>query len=304
MKKLPTKNFFNMEKNITDTLKEATKDILSEENLKEIETAFNSAVTEKVNIHVKKALMEQDADYSAKLEKLVEAIDTDHTEKLNKVVEALDADRAQKLQAVVKKYEAAINDEAKNFKDTLVESISKYLEAYLDEKLPLTEVAEAVKNKKALNLLSNIREALAVDMALAKESIKEAVVDGKNKIDEAAKKLEASNTNVEKLTAELNKVKAELALEKNVQDLETEKKDYMRKMLSGKSAQFINENFKYTLGLYEKTEEERLTGLKEEAKKETIAVKMDRPVVTESAQVEEQATEPAFKNYMSELSKY
>ncbi|NBW57841.1 hypothetical protein EBR43_08665, partial [bacterium] len=179
-----------MEKNITDTLKEATKDILSEENLKEIETAFNSAVTEKVNIHVKKALMEQDADYSAKLEKLVEAIDTDHTEKLNKVVEALDADRAQKLQAVVKKYEAAINDEAKNFKDTLVESISKYLEAYLDEKLPLTEVAEAVKNKKALNLLSNIREALAVDMALAKESIKEAVVDGKNKIDEAAKQLE------------------------------------------------------------------------------------------------------------------
>jgi hypothetical protein len=293
-----------MENNITDTLKEATKDILSEENLKEIETAFNSAVTEKVNIHVKKALMEQDADYSAKLEKLVEAIDTDHTGKLNRVVEALDADRAEKLKAVVEKYEKAVNDEAKNFKDTLVESISKYLESYLDEKLPLAEVAEAVKNKKALSLLSNIREALAVDMALAKDSIKEAVVDGKNKIDEAAKQLEASNTKVEELSNELNKVKAELALEKNIQDLDAEKKSYMKKMLAGKSAQFINENFKYTLGLYEKTEEERLTGLKEEAKKETVAVKMDRPVVTESAQVEEKAAEPAFKNYMSELSKY
>ncbi len=304
MKKLLTKNYFNMENNITDTLKEATKDILSEENLKEIETAFNSAVTEKVNIHVKKALMEQDADYSAKLEKLVEAIDTDHTGKLNRVVEALDADRAEKLKAVVEKYEKAVNDEAKNFKDTLVESISKYLESYLDEKLPLAEVAEAVKNKKALSLLSNIREALAVDMALAKDSIKEAVVDGKNKIDEAAKQLEASNTKVEELSNELNKVKAELALEKNIQDLDAEKKSYMKKMLAGKSAQFINENFKYTLGLYEKTEEERLTGLKEEAKKETVAVKMDRPVVTESAQVEEKAAEPAFKNYMSELSKY
>ncbi|NBW57916.1 hypothetical protein EBR43_09105, partial [bacterium] len=129
-------------------------------------------------------------DTLKELEKLVEAIDTDHTTKLNRVVEALDADRAEKLKAVIEKYEKAINEEAKNFKDTLVESISKYLEAYLDEKLPLAEVADAVKNKKALNLLNNIREALAVDMALAKESIKEAVVDGKNKIDEAAKQLE------------------------------------------------------------------------------------------------------------------
>ena len=292
-----------MEKNITDTLREATKDILTEDVLKEIETAFNSSVNEKVKIHVEKALMEQDEDYSKKLEKLVEAIDADHTSKLEKVVESIDADRAEKLKAVVKKYETAIVSEANNFKTTLVESISNYLEKFLEEKLPLSDIEAAVKNKKALNMLTNIREALAVDMALSKDSIKDAVIDGKNKIDEAVNQLEASNKKVTELSNELNKIKAELALEKNVQDLDAEKKVYMKKMLKGKSADFITENFKYTLGLYEKTEEERLTGLKEEAVKQTVSEKVDRPVIAESV-VEENTDEPAFKNYMTELSKY
>jgi len=291
-----------MEKTITDTLKEATKDILTEDVLKEIETAFNASVDQKVKIHVEKALMEQDEDYSKKLEKLVEAIDTDHTAKLDKVVEALDADRAEKLKQVVKKYETALHTEATSFKETLVNTISRYLEKYLDEKLPLADIEQAVKNKKALNMLNNLREALAVDMALSNDSIKEAVVDGKNKIDEAVQQLEASNKKVNELTNELNKMRADLALEKVVQDLDTDKKVYMKKMLKGKSADFITENFKYTLGLYEKTEEERLTGLKEEAVKQTVSEKVDRPVIAES--VEENTDEPGFKNYMTELSKY
>jgi hypothetical protein len=292
-----------MEKTITDTLKEATKDILTEDVLKEIETAFNASVDQKVKIHVEKALMEQDEDYSKKLEKLVEAIDTDHTAKLDKVVEALDADRAEKLKQVVKKYETALHTEATSFKDTLVNTISRYLEKYLDEKLPLADIEQAVKNKKALNMLTNLREALAVDMALSNDSIKEAVVDGKNKIDEAVQQLEASNKKVNELTNELNKMRADLALEKVVQDLDSDKKVYMKKMLKGKSADFITENFKYTLGLYEKTEEERLTGLKEEAVKQTVSEKVDRPVIAESV-VEENTDEPGFKNYMTELSKY
>ena len=53
-----------METNISKTLKEATKDILTEDVLKELESAFESSVNEKVQIHVEKALAEQDADYS------------------------------------------------------------------------------------------------------------------------------------------------------------------------------------------------------------------------------------------------
>ena len=43
---------------IIDVLKEATKDILSEETLKDIETVFNTSVNEKVELHVNKALTE------------------------------------------------------------------------------------------------------------------------------------------------------------------------------------------------------------------------------------------------------
>jgi len=293
-----------MEKNITDALKEATKDILTEDVLKEIEAAFNTSVNDKVKIHVEKALIEQDQDYTNKLEKLVEAIDADHAEKLNKVVEAIENDRTNKLKAVVEKYEKALNNEAASFRDTLVESISKYLETYLDEQLPKQDIETAVQNKKALSMLNTLREALSVDLALSKESIKEAVIDGKKQIDEAAKQLEASNNKVTELTNELSKLKAELALEKNVQDLDNEKKAYMKKMLSGKSAEFIKENFKYTLGLYDKTEEERLTDLKEEAVKESVSEKVDRPVVSESVNSKEESVDPSFKNYMSELSKY
>lgn len=293
-----------MSNNITDALKEATKDILTEDVLKEIEAAFNNSVNEKVKINVEKALLEQDEDYSKKLEKLVEAIDTDHTNKLQKVVEAIDSDRAEKLKMVVEKYETALSKEAEGFKGTLVESISKYLEKYLDEKIPTTDIESAVKNKKAMNLVTNLREALSVDMATANGSIKEAVIDGKNRLNEAAKQLEASNKKVDELTKELTKVRAELALEKNIQDLDSDKKSYMRKMLANKSAEFITENFKYTLGLYEKTEEERISGLKEEAVKESVSKKVDRPVITENVAPESDEKDPAFHNYMSELSKY
>ena len=75
---------------MVDKLKEATKDILSEESLEEIETAFNTAVDNAVNdklaLHVEKALLDQDDSHSKKLEALLETIDTDHTQKLNVLV--------------------------------------------------------------------------------------------------------------------------------------------------------------------------------------------------------------------------
>lgn len=292
-----------MENNISKVLKEATKDILTEDVLKEIEAAFNNTVNERVSLHVEKALAEQDADYSKKLETLVEAIDADHTSKLNKVVEAIDADRAAKLKTVVEKYEAALNKEASEFKSSMVDKVSKYLDIYLEEKLPTATVNEAVKNKRAINLVEDLRKVLSVDMALAKESIRDAVVDGKTKIDEAAKQLEAANKQVTELSEENKKLASKLVLEEKVSNLDEDKKSYMKKMLSGKSAEFIKENFEYTLNLFEKTEEERLTNLKTEAVTESVSTTVDRPVIEEKVS-EPAAVEPTFTAYMSELGKY
>lgn len=294
-----------MANNITKILKEATKDILTEDVLKEIEAAFDSTVNERVQIHVEKALAEQDADYSSKLEKLVEAIDTDHTNKLKKVVEAIDADRAQKLKAVVEKYEAVLEKEAKDFKDNMVNQVSKYLDLYLEEKLPANAVNEAVKNKRAFVVLEDLRKMLSVDMVLAKDNIRDAVVDGKKRLDEAASQLEAATKAVEKLSEENKKLSSKLVLEEKISDLDEDRKSYMKKMLQGKSAEFIKENYDYTLKLFEKTEEERLSNLKTEAVTESVATHVDRPVVEEkTSEPVSEDNNPAFNAYMSELSKY
>ena len=73
---------------------------LSEESMTEIQNAMENKVKAKVEIHVQKALTEQDELYSNKLKQLLEAIDKDHSAKLEKVVEAIDADRTVKLKQV------------------------------------------------------------------------------------------------------------------------------------------------------------------------------------------------------------
>jgi len=288
-------------KDIKSILKEATQDLLSEEVLKEIEEAFNSTVSEKVQIHVTKALTEQDEDYSKKLEHLLEAIDADHTKKLEKVVEAIDANHTEKLKKLVEKYAAALNKEAKEFKDNTINNISTYLEAYLDEAIPAEEVKDAVKNRKALEVLDQLRSILGVDAALAKESIREAVQDGKRQIEEASQKLEAATKELAQYKSQLAVKDAELTLEKKTAGLTPRKKDYINKVMKSKSAQFITENVDYALSLFDKTEKERLQNIKEEAVTETAATHVDRPVVEESVQPSDDVV---MSPYLKELSKY
>ena len=60
-----------MSKTVNAILKEATEGLLTDETLGLIEEAFNSAVNERAQLHVEKALIEQDEDYAGKLTKLL-----------------------------------------------------------------------------------------------------------------------------------------------------------------------------------------------------------------------------------------
>lgn len=277
-----------------DTLKD-----LSEESMKEIQATVEAKVQEKVQVHVEKALAEQDELYSNKLKQLLEAIDKDHSVKLEKVVEAIDADRAEKLKMVVSKYETALNEDAKNFKEQLVESISDYLDAYLAEAVPAEEIQEAVRNKKAVKVLEGLRQHLAVDAALQNESIKEAILDGKTQINEASSKLESVVAENSTLKSELESIKANLLIEQRVANLDDQQKKYIKKVFNGKSPDFINENFDYTLKLFNKKTNDRLENLKEEALSEST--KVDR-VVLEQNEVVTESVE--VSPYLRELSKY
>ena len=277
---------------------ETLKD-LTPESMTEIQNAINSKVQDKVKIHVEKALAEQDELYSKKLSQLLEAIDADHSTKLEKVVEAVDVDRAQKLMLVIKKYENLLTEDANNFKSQLVESISDYLDAYLEEAVPADEIKEAVRNKKAITVLENLRSHLAVDAALQKESIKEAILDGRNQINEASNKLESIVAENATLQYELNAIKANLVIEQRTQNLDEQQKKYIKKVFSNKSPEFIKENFDYTLKLFDKKSNKRLEYLKEEALTESSNV--DRVVFEQSETLNESVeTSP----YLKELSKY
>ena len=94
---------------IKKQLKKVTKELLSEEALNEIQSAFENAVEEKAKIHVASALVKQDNDYAAKLSHLLEVIDKDHTTKLKKVVKAIDLNHGEKLKSIVEKYTSFIS---------------------------------------------------------------------------------------------------------------------------------------------------------------------------------------------------
>ena len=285
---------------IKQILSEATNGALNEEVLSEIENVFEQKINDKVEIHVESALNEQDELYTEKLNELVKKIDEDHSNKLKKVVEAIDNDRASKLKLVVEKYEDALNGEAEGFQTKLIESISDYLDVYLEEKIPVESVQEAVKNTKAKKILEGLRSHLAVDSALEKESIKEAVIDGHNQINEASKKFESVAEENAVLKEELNSVKSNLIIEQKTAGLDKRAKQYINKVMEGKDAEFIAENFDYTLKLFKKKESNRLETLKEEAL--STRENVDRVVYEDTTH--EIVSESASTPYMDELSKY
>lgn len=303
---------------ITEQLKKVADDVLTEETFEAIEAAFNESVEAKseelAQLRVEKALVEQDEEHAVKLEKLLEAIDADHTKKLHRVVEAIDKNHSHKLVSLVEKFRTELDSDAGLFKESLVDNISNYLDLYIEKNIPAEDIKEATKNNHAATILETLRRSLSIDNAMQTESVREAVIDGKQQIDEAKEKadlLEEKN----RLLAELvQKQDSQLALEKLTDGLPSAKKRHMEKVLSGKSADFINENFQYTLDMFEKSEVEKLETLKEEA---TIGKKVrdrapveKKEVVVESVESQIAQQEPSnlqdnnlFNSYMGELGR-
>lgn len=292
----------NNNTNFVEIIKEATEGLLSEESLSAIQEAFNAAVEQKTTVNVEAALVKQDSEYADKLKSLLEAIDKDHTGKLVKLAEAIDHNNAVKLNRVVKKYKSALANEAKNFKNNLVGSISKYLEVYLEQAVPQEFINQAVLERKAQHVLENLRQHLAVDSALMKESVRTAVVDGKKQIDEAQQELEKVQHRNKVLEEKLAKAQADLVLAEKTTTLPAKKRDYVMRVLDGKSAKFIAENIDYTISLFDKTERDQVDFLREQAMQDVIATD-DVPVQSEVVEESAQQT-PAGSLYLQELSKY
>ena len=291
-----------MNKDIVALLKEATKDLLTEQHLNDIKVAFDQAVESKSKILIESALIKQDEEYTQKLQKLLAAVDEDYSKKLQRVVEAIDKSNTQKLMTVIERYEKLANQDAKAFKHQLTESLSKYLDVYLEEKIPAQEIKEATQNKKSQSLLDEIRKLLAVDLAMATESIREAVLDGKTQLQQLQAVATEADVKVRALTEENERLETRALIAEKISTVPEDKREYMKRMLTGKDRQYITENFDYILNLHDKTEEEALQTIKEQAILQTNSHDA-APVLQESATSEQKNVDPLLNTYMAELKK-
>ena len=272
--------------------------ILSEGTFDAIEDAMN----QRVRIHVEQALMAQDEQYAEKLSKLLEAIDKDRSRKLVKLLEKKDRIDAAKLMKVGKHFNGVITKEAAQFKSNVVSTISQYFDVYLEEVIPTEAIQEAVRNKQALTVLESLRSTLAVDSALMNDQVREAVFDGKQKLDEQASRVKLLEQETKILKESLQKTKSQLVLETKTAGMDKRKKEYIFKIFENKNAKIIEENFDYTSRLFDKKEQERLDVIKEQAFTSRVA-QHDAPkvVVENTNKKKEIQSDPLMTGYVSAL---
>ena len=219
---------------------------------------------------------------------------------------AVNENHTEKLKDVVTKYGTQVVEEAGEFKTDLVDRISNYIELYIENAIPANDIKQAVENKQATKQLDEMRKFLAVNFALSKDSIKSAIIDGKKQIQESNHVKDGVLTENNKLKLELEGLQRSKVLEEKTSGLPALKKKYITRVLADKPVAFIEENFDYTLKLFEKTEEDKIQLAKHQVSR-TRAV-IDRPepqrVVKESAESGPNPISVDPFGYMSELEKF
>lgn len=246
---------------IESLLNEEVKSILTEESLNAIQEAFDSKVT----LEVESALAAQDKEHGERLVKLINDIDKDRATKMKNLVEAVDKKHASQLLKLVKMFEKDQVKDAKAFKKMVVESVDAFLDEFLNETISKEDLEQAVKNKTAFKVLENMRSVLSVDAGMVKESVQSVFLEGKKEHD----KILAENKELKKqfkaLYEQYQQTERNMLLETKISKFSPEKQKFIRKALGDKTVEFINENFDYTLRIFDKKEKETLKTLKEEA---------------------------------------
>lgn len=227
------------------------KEILSEDTLKAIsnlvEEKVNNKVEERISLELENVIKTQYEKFKTVSEKAVAAIDADHTAKIKNVVDKILENNNQKLLKVHEGYKQIVKDTAIKHRDSIIESVSEFLDMYIEKNLPIEEIQKAAKNQYALKAVEEARRILGVDDKYIKNNIKEALVDGKRQMDVLTK--ENAELKKAKLVAESKKVLAE-----KTANLPVEVAKFAKSRLEGKPAEFIKENFQYVIDMFSRQE--------------------------------------------------
>jgi len=293
---------------IKDLLKESTQDALSEENLQKLQEAVEDKAKEiakgEYDLKLEAALAKQDAEYAEKLETFLEDIDEDHTSKMESLVEGISQKHFGMLNDLIKKYKADYVTECTSFKDQLVTKIDKFFDIVVEEQIPKAELKEAVENVRSKVVLEKIAEIIGIDKIQQNTIVKEGIIEAKTEIDSLLEENEKLKVERKKLISEKVRVERKDLLSEKTVGLPKVKRQYINKVLGNKSLEFINENFEYTLALFDSEEGESNEVLKEQATKQTktISENIDRTEKVVEESVEAPQAKPTDM-YMNELSR-
>ena len=276
---------------LTNILKNIDASVLNAETASAIAEAFSTAVDEKVNaritLEVESALGKQDVEHAERLQNLLEAIDKDHAKKAQAAINAINENHAAGLNKVVKYYRTALNEKAEKFSNKVVEELSNFIDLYIEKAIPQVQLDEAVANTTAKNQLAKIREILSFDPSSLNEDVKNLISQGKKKIDELQGQLNESYKENLALNEKVKAANASLLIEKKTKGMPYSKKEFITKILSDKSPEYISENFNYVVEMFERDEKSASSSLVEEAKQSSITkgavVPKATPVITEKA---------------------
>lgn len=292
---------------ISSLITNINANVLNEEAATEIAEAFENAVNEKVEakleLQVESALIKQDEEHALKLEKLLVAIDEDHSNKLNKVVDAINENHTAKLKNLSNFYKKALNEKADAFTSNVIDRLSVYLENYLDKAIPTSQLEEAVANTSAVKQLESIKKIISFDPSCLNEDVKNTISKGKDKINELHEKLSDSYKENLELQAAISDLKAKLMLEHKTKSMSSSKKDYVSNLLSDKSPEYIQENFKYVVEMFEREESETSSKLVEEATNKALSknAKVPKAEVISESKTNENTKSSIVSNYLSAL---
>lgn len=289
--------------NIKQLLENIDNETLSEDSKAEIQTVFESIVQEKVTASVDEkvtfALKEQDDSHAEQLNRLIESIDSDHSEKLTKLVQRLDEDHTAKLEQVVAHYEKTLSEDARNLSESLQANISSFLDMTLDELLPKNLLQEAVQNRKALEMVDQIKEVISFDPEFINDNIKSALIEGKDKIDSLRSDLNDVLKENVKLSTDRGRFEAEAVIGQCTASLPTEKKQFITESFKGKSAEYIKENYNYALKMFERREQVERSKEKNFIINEAVSRTVDTP--KERSAVKTSGQDSVMNEYVSGL---
>ena len=268
---------------VGDLIRESMGDVISPELAEKINGMFQEAVekqvAQKIQLTVENELDKQDANHAEELEKLLENVDADHLEKTKKLLSAMDENYSSKLVAYSKKMEKQINENAQQFQTALKESISNFLDSYIDKVIPMKTIEEAVQNTRSLRMIEQIKDVIGIDPAFVSKSIKSAVMEAKDHMDEMEKKISTLTESNTELQTKLEETTRKLVLEEKTAGLPQEKRDFIRRRLGDRSVEEIEANYEYVCEMFDADQKEKRQEIRESAEKKTTTVesKIDKP---------------------------